>query len=367
MKKRIFIEGSFYKVGGIGRYYSLLLKALSRSQKFDIVTSVPKKKKESWHAEFSGFENVLPFFLKDEKFSIRNTIDLSKYINTNENYFDWFIFTHINVPIKLPKNSIVVIHDLRPLTIWWDRSKIRKYIFRLLILQSIRRAKYIVVPSNFSKNELLSNFGEKYLNKIKVIPLTIDIDSFSSINKKNIDNFIENEYILYVGARKYHKNIQGLIKAFQLMLDSFPNLKLVIAGFKEKNNDFVETIISELSGKHKSNIIEVNYPKDEELLILYRNAKLLILPSFYEGFGFPPLEALSLGCPVLTSNIPVFVENFGEEISCLDPHSPEQMMEKISEILLSENKRQQILEIGKKLVDNFSAEKFAQNYLKILE
>ena len=123
-------------------------------------------------------------------------------------------------------------------------------------------------------------------------------------------NITEKEYILYVGTIAPHKNIEMLIKAFNYINDKIPEYKLVICGKKGWMYDQVFKTVNELNITDR--VVFTDFVNNNELEVLYKNAELFVSVSLYEGFGFPPLEAMARNVPVLVSDIPVFKE------TCLD-------------------------------------------------
>jgi len=144
----------------------------------------------------------------------------------------------------------------------------------------------------------------------------------STLDKRLVDG----SYFLYVGNRKRHKNLGRVIEALSRISDK--SIKFVIAGQKDgAGPDEIETQAKELNLEHKV-LFFVN-PSDEVLASLYKGARFLIQPSLIEGFGLPPLEALSLGTPVLLSDIPIFREIYEDAAEYFDPFSVEDIAQKI--------------------------------------
>ncbi len=175
---------------------------------------------------------------------------------------------------------------------------------------------------------------------------------------------LNDDYILFVGNRKKHKNLSNLILAFSKIKDRV-NVKLVIAGSKDRQKDDVDILIENLN--LKKHVIEFISPTDEEILSLYKHAKLFVFPSLFEGFGLPPLEALALDCPVIASNIPVLREILGEEIACFDPYDVEDMANKIYKALNDNDFRNYLLNLGKERLKLFDKDKIIKEYLSLFQ
>ena len=142
---------------------------------------------------------------------------------------------------------------------------------------------------------------------------------------------MEGEYLLYLGLRIAHKNVEGAIMAFLLLLDDFPELKFVIAGSRYSTPDMVDRWKND--PRLKDRLIEIPDPTDEEIVRLFSGSKAFIFPSFAEGFGLPPLEAMASGVPVVCSDIPVFHEVYGDAVLYVDPNRPESIAAGIRQVL----------------------------------
>lgn len=360
---RVYVDGLFYKGTGIGRYYESMTKELAKIG-LNIITSVPERLKEDFEKDFGGVSNIEPIFVDYEKFSIKGFYRHGKILKNLEKSVDLFFFPHINLPHYIPEKSIVTIHDIRPLTEWWDRNLIKREIFNYLLKRAIFRAKRVITVSHTTKTNLINYFKtQENKEKVRVIYTFID-DKFLNFEKPK-NPLVKKNYILFVGNRKKHKNLRNLIYAFNEIKDKL-NYKLVIAGSKDpgKETDEIDELIEKL---HFSDlVIQYNSPSDEEILNLYSYAKLFVFPSFYEGFGLPPLEAIACGCPSITSNIPVLKEIYGEKIACFNPYSVDDMADKIFNILVDKEKRGNLLVEGRNRLKFFDKHRII-NYIKLFD
>lgn len=355
---KIYIDGLFYKGAGIGRYYESLLREFAKRGIF-VYTCIPEYLKDNFKDEFKDLaDRIFPIYTEYQKFSIKGFLKQSKILKDLEKDVDLFFYPHINLPIYIPKKTIITIHDIIPLTKFWDRSVVKKLVFFQYLRRAIKNSIGIVTISNTTKRDLEILFKED-IGDIKVIYNFVD-EKFTKANYEN-RNIIGDDYILFVGSRKKHKNLRNLIIAYSRIIKNI-NVKLVIAGPIEKKNGEINLLIKKLNlGKY---VIEFISPKDEELVSLYKNAKLFVFPSFYEGFGLPPLEALSLDCPVITSNIPIFKEIYGDKIACFDPYNIENIAENILTVLKDESLRLNLLKEGKQRLKIFDKNKAVEEYIK---
>jgi len=222
---------------------------------------------------------------------------------------------NILLPFIKPRKIkyITVIHDVFPFTYKQYYPKSYRYYLSLFLPKSLKKADRIITSSEFSKKEIVKTFNFPE-NKIEVVFTCVPYKFEQNKNKENYlpDSFINlnlsSKYLLYVGAIEKRKNILGLIKIIDRLKQNGSKLTLVIVG--KPNHGFNE-ISSELK-KREDYIKCISNVDDEFLNLLYMNAFAFIFPSFYEGFGIPPLEAMKLGIPVISSNTSSLQEVVGE-------------------------------------------------------
>ena len=169
---------------------------------------------------------------------------------------------------------------------------------------------------------------------------------------------MNDDFILFVGASSKRKNLINVLKAFNKIENN--NIKLKIVGLGK-----VYKIKDALFKNEKIEIL--NNIDDDILYSLYKKAKMLVFPSFYEGFGIPPLEAMNLSCPVIASDIPVFREIYQNSVLYVDPNNINEIKSSILELLNNDNLRSRLINLGliqckkyswiksaKKLLDNIN-------------
>jgi len=228
-------------------------------------------------------------------------------------------------PFRLPKNvkRIVTIHDLTSILFPEFHTTRKKLIHKLLLKRSIKKADLILTPSETTKNDIENLYAPK--GKIKVVPL--------AANKPEQIPFGNPypPYLLYIGTIEPRKNIETLIDAF---LEMDIKEKLIIAGQNGWKNE-------ELLKKLKHPRILFKGPVTEEQKAqLYKNAKAFIYPSIYEGFGLPPLEALSYGIPVICSSGGSLKEIFQDQALLFSPKDKEKLKRHIATVLKYPQRRQ---------------------------
>lgn len=363
---KIYIDGLSYKGGGIGRVYETLLEEFA-IKGYEIHTAIPWDLKNQFQTEFGKYKNINIYYTRyGHSFTyFKNFLVHSTFIRDLEKTkkVEVFLYPTINLPFYVPSKTIVVIHDLRPFTNWWDMGYIKRLYFKFFLDRAIAKAKKIVTVSNFTKEELIK-YNKNVKHKVKVIyPIfKSKFKEYEFLEKRPI---VRHNYILYIGMRKPHKNLDGLLRAFKEVKTQLPYYKLVIAGPKENNFDSVNRIINELG--LKDSVIEFISPPDNVIVNLYKHAKLFVFPSFIEGFGLPSIEAVNLGCPVVLSDIPIFREIFGDSGIYFNPYDPNDMADKIIGVLSDENIRLNLLEKQKEKIKFFDKELTINEYINLLK
>lgn len=236
---------------------------------------------------------------------------------------------------------------------------------------AIRNADKIISVSQSTKNDILKFYPEVKSEKIRVIYHGFDPDIFSAPreieqekeNKKRLA--IKGEYLLYVGAIQPRKNLVVLIEAFERLKKERPDIQLVLAGEKAWKWDKIIKKVAQ--SPYKKDIIMPGRLKFDDLGHLMRGAAVFILPSLYEGFGIPILEALASKIPVITADNSSLREVGGEGVIYFNGSDSNNLAEKIEKVLADDNLRKIMLERGLEQIKKFSWEKCAQETLDFLK
>ena len=222
----------------------------------------------------------------------------------------------------------------------------------------ISRADTVISISEHTKRDIISTFGIPE-GKIRVILLAAD-ERFRLIDDTVATGCVLNrygitgEYILYTGPMELRKNVPTLVNAFAILKKEkkIPHF-LVLAGNKGGGQyDEVMGIIQK-EGLVKS-VIFTGFVADDDLPYLYNGASLFAFPSFYEGFGLPPLEAMACGCPVVTSNTSSLPEVVGDAGLMIDPTRPEELAEAMGRVLEDRTLHAELRERGLARAAEFS-------------
>lgn len=249
-------------------------------------------------------------------------------------FFDPFFLT---LPVFKKKPTVVTVHDLTPLifpqhfksglkgSVRWQIQKLALY-----------RSQHVLTDSHSSSVDIKKTVGID-AKKISVVYLAAN-EIYQPLKKNEIEITakryqINKNYFLYVGDVNWNKNIPGLLRAFALFREKYPSLnvkKLLLVGgsFLESNLPEV-TIIREVIKNLclEKDVVFLGQVNDTQLCHLYNLAYVYIQPSFYEGFGLPLLEAMSCGCPILSSNTSSLPEISGKAAVYFDPVSVDSILE----------------------------------------
>jgi glycosyltransferase involved in cell wall biosynthesis len=266
---------------------------------------------------------------------------------------------------------ILTVHDLIR---QFDRMGISTYIHRpnlrdrldlWLDWRGIKRAYHIIAPSQSTKKDLLKHTGIPE-ERISVIYHGIDHEIFYPRRGARPFPF---PYILFVGSEHPRKNLVALLRAFhQLKQDTrFKHLKLVKAGKAggEEDDFRARTLGLVRSLGLNEEVVFTGFVSEEELTNLYSHAECLVFPSLYEGFGWPPLEAMACGCPVITSNTSSLPEIVGEAGIMVNPHDISALVNALSAVLTDPELREWLRRKGLNRASMFTWEKAARETLAV--
>jgi len=289
---------------------------------------------------------------------------------------DIFFMPNISFAAVSDKARLVLtVHDLSfehcSETFSWKRK-----LWHLFInpKELIQRADKITTISNSTKNDLVDFYG---VNEKKITVIYNGISNeFSVINRNNLKLVqIKEKYklpyrfILFLGVIEPRKNIIGLIRAYNILRkaegDKLGEYKLVIAGAEGWKS---KRIFSEIKkSPFRRDIIFVGTVNSKDKPAFYNLASIFVYPSFFEGFGFPPLEAMKCGVPVITSNVSSLPEIVGEAGILVDPDKPDEIYQAISGILLNKKLRENLIEKGLRQSAKFNWGKAAKEFLATLD
>ncbi len=321
---------------GIGKYSQNLVDALKQYTKEEIVLVEDKK---------------------DHKLDIE--------------HFPTFDFFRRTLPIIQKNKTVVTVHDVIPLIFPRHYPKGIKGAINLQFQKiALKKVSSIITDSEASKNDISKVFGINK-QKIHVVYLAAD-QSFKKITDQKKLKIVADKYnlpkqfALFVGNVNWNKNLLNMAEA---CVRAGLDLYLIGGGFNQKDNLNHPELRSykQFLAKYADNplIHTLGFVDDQEIVSLYNLAQMALLPSFYEGFGLPILEAQSCGTPVITSNISSMPEVAGNGALLVNPNSVEEIEKNITELKENFTLQGKLIKAGFLNVKEFTWEKTAKNTLKI--
>lgn len=355
--------------GGNERYVEGLLKGLSEIDTHNFKYTVFLNQKASIPAFLKNhpafeFEVVSINPVKRLMFDLPAKVKISRIDLLHAQY-------HIPFFLNIP--SIITLHDVSYLTHPEFFPEYEQLKMRLLMPLSIKKARKIITVSQFSKEEISRTYKEAE-DKICVVYNGIS-DEFKPASDIKIQQTLKKyrictPYILTVSNLQPRKNLKGLIDSFSRILKKNKNFpcRLVIAGKKLWLYDEIFSKIQKSDFKER--IIITGYLDNSDLISLYSGAEMFVYVSFYEGFGFPPLEAMACGCPVITSNTSSLPEITGNSAILVHPENCEEIAVAMEKLYYDKNLKYELKQKGIQQARKFQwktcAEKTLEVYRKAL-
>jgi len=265
------------------------------------------------------------------------------------------------IPRWCPFKTVVTIHDLSYL--YFPAEFLKKDLYQLKnwTKYSLQHATKIIAVSKTTKKDIMHEYHMPD-EKVTVIYNGYNHRQTSSSSPLPKNNF---PYFLYIGTLQPRKNLNVLIAAFSQFHKTHPNYKLILAG---KKGWLYESIFKQAEQLNmQESIVFPGFVTDEEKDSLYTHAAAFILPSLYEGFGIPLLEAMAHGCPVISSFSSSLPEVGGEACLYFDPKNSADLVEKMTFLTTNVEMTKDLIRKGKKRIESFSWNETGKNTLHILQ
>ena len=321
--------------GGIGRYAYELSKSLYNIEK-NIKIVIRKEDEELFY--FAKKEDLI--IVENISNSIKRNIyeQLKLPFLIRKKYPKAILHYPDSMAPLLSRNKVVItVHDIAFKTLTdvftWKAKLWKNFSTKF----SLKKADRIIAISEYTKKEIIKHYGNKYEKKINIVYNGFNDFSNEEINldniRKDIIDLKNKKYILTVSTISPRKNIDGLIKAYNHM-ENKSDYKLVIAGAYGWLYEDILRLVDDLN--LKDNVIFTGKINDDELKYLYKECYLFTYLSFYEGFGLPPLEAMSYGKRCIVSNTSSLPEVVGDSAIKVDPYNLNEIRVKLEKEL--ENK-----------------------------
>jgi len=264
------------------------------------------------------------------------------------------------------QNQIITIHDLLSLR-YKNISFHQRLYFKYLLPLIVSRVKLVIAVSEATKKDVL-RFLKCPSEKVHVIYNGYDPSHYHQVQNEHqiFEKYSLKNYFLAVGPTYPHKNFEFLIQSYN-HLDATVRKEypLVIAGGKKRYLARLRQLVSDLGLNDQIHFL--GYVPSALMPALYREAYLLVFPSLYEGFGFPLLEAMACGCPVVTSNVSSMPEVCGEAALYFDPVNKTSLCDAIVQVISDEDLRIELSKKGLVQAKKFSWEDSAKHWKTIVD
>ena len=385
MKKiGIYLTGT-PDMGGVIQYEQAVLNTLkTMSNGYHIYAIFYNS---SWEDYLKDFNCTRVFLKKDfSKLTIgRIVYGLVKFINlpiANFKYYPYINEVSKNIddlglnlliipnqeiiPALIRTKSITAIHDLmHRYENFPENNSPKEYKYREYVCKNIcKSASVILVDSKIGKQQVIESYGKKYEEKIKILPYTIPPYLFND-TEKAVDG-IPQKFIFYPAQFWKHKNHKNLLLAAnKLKTQSNIDINFVFVGSQKNAYQDILNLIKDLQLENQVKIL--GYVSNEEMIYLYKNARALIMPTFFGPTNIPPIEGMTMGCPVAVSNIYGMPEQIGDAGLKFNPSSIDEIADVLLRLWTDDELCKDMIKKGYKQAKNFTQDEFNEKLLKIIK
>lgn len=358
------------KEAGLQRYAQQLVKGLAEfDKKNDYILLLNEKAYDFFYVKQSNFKNIkvktppkIHFFWEQVYLPLHTLFKNFDILHFPVSAPPYFQFSSLK--------TIVTMHDLTFIIYPETMTKISRLYWTFFMKRGVKTAKKIIADSKSTKDDLIKHYNIPE-EKVKVIHAALTRNFSTSLEASNFQSVkdeygLPEKYLLYVGTLEPRKNVRRLVQAFHKAKSKKRFIhKLVITGKKGwLFSEIFETVEKLRLG---SEVIFTGFVPDEDLPGIYSGAEIFVFPSLYEGFGLPPLEAMSYGVPVLVSNSSSLPEVVGDAGILVNPEDIDDIANGILRLVEDQNLRNQLKEKGLQQAQKFSLERMAKETLEVYE
>lgn len=282
------------------------------------------------------------------------------------------LHVQFTAPPACPCPVVVSIHDLSFEHLPQTFKRRSRTQLRLTVRHSARRAARIIALSEHTRADIIETYGISG-DRVHAIPLAAPAHFAPVHDNRELQRVrhtygIDGEYILSVGSLQPRKNLARLVKAYASLRDSNPAdklPKLVLVGKRAWLYD--ETLRALDETGVKDSVVLTGYVPQTDLPALYSGTICFVYPSYFEGFGLPPLEAMKCGAPVIVGNKTSLPEVVGKAALTVDPYDVGAIAGAIKQVLDDPSLRKELIDKGKKRADEFDWRDTARRTLAVYE
>lgn len=329
---RIGFDARMISHSGIGTYIRGILPYLTADGQFDFTLFGNLSKIQDYDARKVLSDSPI--------YSIKEQIAFPSLLKRNP--VDLLHVPHYNAPLGYSGKMVVTVHDLIHLR--FPPSRLAYFYARVMFETVCKKARMIIADSRNTKRDILE-FIRIPEEKVRIIYPAVSDEFSTGASGSNGSN--PEPYLLYIGNVRQSKNIKTLVDAFLIAREKTGEGRLIIAG-KNFMPDYTKQYESHRDVRFLGEVPHSDLPK------LYREARIFVYPSLYEGFGLPPLEAMASGTPVICSNAASLPEVVGDSALLFNPENPGQLAEQISGLWGDETRRKEFARKGIERAKRFS-------------
>lgn len=361
-KYEIAIDARMINASGIGTYLQNMLSSICKTYKTALLGD--KEELLEYQATIISFKAPI--------YSIKEVAVLPFLIPRCKVFWS----PHFNVPVSAirAEHIVTTIHDVFHLSFYRTLNRKQKIYAKLFYNSAASRSDKIITVSHFSKQEIIKHTTAK-ADRVKVIYNGVHQEAFARPFSETQGEAIRKRYklplhyILFVGNVKPHKNLQNLVAALEDTFKKDKGLFLVIVGKKDGfiTGDNQVAGLIEASPLLKERIVFTGFADKGDLPFIYQNAKLFVMPSVYEGFGLPPLEAMAANTLTAVSNQASLPEICKEGALYFNPYSTDDIKHTLEKALeLSTEEEAEIKLKALKISQSYTWEKSRQEHIDLL-
>ncbi|MAF80957.1 hypothetical protein CL628_02995 [bacterium] len=366
---RIAIDARAYGWTGIGRYIRSLLAQFAQLPKRHTYIVLTGDSTAAQVASDLPDRTQFPIqIVSDSYYSWQEqTIFFGQLLRTKA---DLFHFTHFNVPLLFNRPFVVTVHDTTRFVFPGQKQQSlwQQLAYETVFAHAVGSAKHVIAASTSTARELTRL-------PLTVAPTTVIHEAVDDRFSAELTELAKTKahmllgtndpYVLYVGVWMSHKNLERLLAAFAFVSQEHPDLKLAMTGKPRRGYDNILNTAQRLGIADR--VIFLGFVPEELLPALYAGARCFTLPSLFEGFGLPALEAAAAGVPVVTSNVSSLPEVMGKGAHYVNPESVDSIARGISRVIDDREYRLRLVAAGQQRAQQFAWRVTAQRHLRVYE
>lgn len=353
---RVCIDARMIHNSGIGVYIRHYVQYMLGHTPYQITLLGRKDELNAQFGQFANWEHIeadFPIYSVQEQFQLPRLIPAC----------DVFWSPHYNIPL-LPvraRKRLVTVPDVFHLAHLDTLSLVQKLYARVVTNAAVRLSDRITTISQFSAREI-ARLTAVAPTKVRAIPLGLDTSLFRRVDNERVRQEVRrkynlpDQYILFVGNVKPNKNLRTLVEAFARLASEWPDCRLLIAGKKGGFINGDKALFARIDADPvlSQRVAFSGYVDLDDLPVLYSMAAVFGFPSLYEGFGFPPLEAMACGCPVVASDRGSIPEVCGPAAHYVNPAQADDVARGLREVLIDGSLRNQLIQNGYERVQRYT-------------